>query len=88
MVYATAEMLRLRRSRLRQSNPSTLTAAGLWPNFILTHPPPILEDGDGGAGNGEGGQSCSFLKCASRIRGLEVLVGGDPEKNGGGDEAT
>ncbi len=88
VVYATAEMLWLRRSRLRQSNPSILTAAGLWLNFILTHPPPIRDDGDRGDGIGEEGVNFSFPNCASRITGFEVLVGGDPLKKGGGDEAT
>jgi hypothetical protein len=46
--YAIAEML-LRRSLLRQSNPSTLTAAGVCPNFIRVNPPLTREDGDSGA---------------------------------------
>lgn len=41
---AMAGMLEFWRSLLRQSNPSTLTAAGLGPNFILTHPPLRAED--------------------------------------------
>lgn len=79
-------MLQLRRSRLRQSNPSILTAAGLCPNFTLTHPPPpIREDGDGGAA--VSGANFSLPNWASCIRGFEALDGGDPEKYGG-DEAT
>ena len=38
-------MLEFWRSRLKQSNPSTLTAGGASPNFILRHPRD--EDGDG-----------------------------------------
>lgn len=78
-------MLQLRRSLLRQSKPSILTAAGLCPYFTLTHPPPIREDGDGGAG--DSGVSFSLPNWASWIRGFEDLLGGDPQKYGG-DEAT
>lgn len=72
-------MLQLRRSRLRQSNPSILTAAGLCPNFILTHPP--------AATRGDGGVTMSQPNWASWITGFEALLGGDPQKYGG-DEAT
>lgn len=48
--YATAEMLQLLLSLLRQSKPSILTAAGEWPNFLLTQPLAAEEaDGDWGA---------------------------------------
>lgn len=50
-------MLEFWRSLFRQSNPSTLTAAGLKPTFILTHPPFRVDD-DGDAkpdGDGFGG---------------------------------
>ena len=81
-------MLQLQRSMLRQSKPSTRTAAGLCPNFILTHPPPaIREDGEGGAGDDSGGSGFSLLNLASWTTGFEALLGGDPQKNGG-DEAT
>ena len=83
-------MLQLRRSLLRQSKPSIRTAAGLCPNFILTHPPPAIRedgDGEGGAGDDSRGSCFSLLNCASWITGFEALLGGDPQKNGG-DEAA
>lgn len=86
-------MLEFWRSLLRQSNPSTLTAAGLSPYFILTQPPlrdddvgDIKPEGDG-IGNGDIGVSFSSPNRASWVNGLVALVGGDPQKNGG-DEAT
>ena len=86
-------MLEFWRSLLRQSNPSTLTAAGLSPNFILTHPPLRAEDdgedkpeGDG-LGNARKGASFSSPNRASWTTGLAALLGGDPQKNGG-EEAT
>lgn len=78
-------------SLLRQSNPSTLTAAGLSPKLILTHPP--LRDADDGDSKPEGdeinnvGQSFSSPKRASWTKGFAARPGGDPQKNGG-DEAT
>lgn len=39
-----------------QSNPSTLTAAGLSPKFTLPQPPPLTRDGDGD-GDGRNGES-------------------------------
>lgn len=78
--YASAGMLQLRLSLSRQSNPSTLTA-GLFPKLARTHPPLRVEEGDA---RGEAGAS---PKRASWISGLDTLLGGDPEKNGG-DEAT
>lgn len=83
-------MLEFWRSLLRQSNPSTLTAAGLRPNFILTHPP-LRADGDGDDGDGicnvERAASLSSPNRASCTSGLAALLGGDPQKNGG-DDAT
>jgi hypothetical protein len=88
-------MLEFWRSLLRQSNPSTLTSAGLSPNFILTHPPPLHAEVDGddkpegdGIDSGEIGVNFSSPNLASWINGLPTLVGGDPQKNGGGDEAA
>lgn len=48
-----AGMLELWRSRFKQSNPSTLTAGGLSPNFILTQPRDE-DDEDDVDGDGEG----------------------------------
>lgn len=89
-------MLQLRRSLSRQSKPSTLTA-GLLPKFtLLTHPPgPFLADDEGDEANPEGigmargdtGDTLSSPKRSSWISGLDTLLGGDPQKNGG-DEAT
>ncbi|GKV16811.1 hypothetical protein SLEP1_g27393 [Rubroshorea leprosula] len=91
--YAMAGMLEFWRSLLRQSKPSTLTAAGLRPYFILTHPPlRVADDGDDKP-DGDGicsdgmGVSLSSPKRASCTSGLAALLGGDPQKNGG-DEAT
>lgn len=82
-------MLECWRSLLRQSKPSTLTAAGLSPNFILMHPPPLqAEDGDDKPeGDRDADKEVSFSSPnrASWIKGLAVLLGGDPEKNGGED---
>lgn len=79
---------------MRQSNPSTLTVAGLRPNFILTQPPfrGVADDEGDGKPDGEGrgnvnGVSFSSPKRASCTNGLAALLGGDPEKNGG-DDAT
>lgn len=102
-----AGMLEFWRSLFRQSNPSTLTAAGLKPTFILTHPPFRADedededdDDDGeakpdGDGDGFGGigsidklKSLSSPNRASRVNGFAALLGGDPQKNGGGDEGT
>ena len=47
-------MLEFWRSLLRQSNPSTLTSAGLSPNFILTHPPLHAEDDEDDKPEGDG----------------------------------
>jgi len=90
-------MLQLRLSLSRQSNPSTLTA-GLLPKLARTHPPFLAEDGGeggrpDGAGttthdDGERGEKFSSPNRASWISGLATLLGGDPQKNGGGDEAT
>jgi len=83
-------MLEFWRSLLRQSKPSTLTAAGLRPNFILTHPP-LREDDDGDeTPEGDGitlGATFSSPNRASWINGLADLLGGDPQKYGG-DEAN
>ncbi len=86
MNYATAEILRLRLSLLRQSKPSILTAAGVLPNFILTQ---LLAEEDGEDGATENGLKfpLPLPNCSSWITGLEALLGGDPQKNGG-DEAT
>jgi hypothetical protein len=86
-------MLEFWQSLLRQSKPSTLTAAGLSPNFILVQPP-LREDDDGdetlegdGIDNGEIAVNFSSPNRASWIKGLEDLLGGDPQKYGG-DEAN
>lgn len=84
-------MLEFWRSLLRQSNPSILTAAGLSPKFILTHPP--LRDAEDGDGKPDGdeiadiGVFFSSPNRASWIKGLAARTGGDPQKYGG-DEAT
>ena len=89
-----AGMLEFWRSLLRQSNPSTLTAAGLSPKFILTQPPlRVEEDGevklDGGRnGNARKEATFSSLNRASWVNGLAALLGGDQQKNGGGEEAN
>jgi len=52
-------MLEFWRSLLRQSKPSTLTAAGLRPNFILAHPAFMADgDGDGDGDELDGDASC------------------------------
>ncbi|GAB2210832.1 hypothetical protein Droror1_Dr00016118 [Drosera rotundifolia] len=90
---ATAVMLEFERSLLRQSKPSTLTAAGLRPNFPLAHPPLRANGesvGDVGDGNDNGDEGEPFFtprKRESKTNGLETLDGGDPEKNGGDDGA-
>ena len=69
---AIAGILEFCRSLLRQSNPSTLTAAGFSPNFILTQPP-LRADADGDdkpdgeeiVGGGIIGMSFSSLNRAS-----------------------
>lgn len=82
-------MLEFWRSLLRQSNPSTLTVAGLRPNFILTHPP-LRADDDGDDGDG----TCNVESAAANLSspnrssctsGFAALVGGDPQKYGGDD---
>ena len=91
-----ADMLELWRSLFKQLNPSTLTAAGLSPNFTRPpQPPPLTRDGDGdGDGDwrndeseGETGLSFSSPNRASWANGFDTLLGGDPRKKGG-DEAT
>lgn len=78
-------MLELWRSLFKQSNPSTLTSAGLIPNFTRPQPPPPLtRDGDGI--NGEMGLGLLSPNRASLAKGFDTLLGGDPRKNGG--EAT
>lgn len=83
-------MLEFWRSLLRQSNPSTLTAAGLSPKLILTHPPlREAEDGDDKPDGDEivGIGGFSSPNRASWIKGLAARTGGEPQKYGG-DEAT
>ena len=80
----------LLRSRLKQSNPSILTAAGLCPSFIRAQDPPLCADEDGDAaemGASDNGLNLLLPNCESWIRGFEALFGGDPQKNGG-DEAA
>lgn len=67
-----ADMFELWRSLLKQLNPSTLTAAGLSPNFTRPpQPPPLTRDGDGdgdvrnGESEGETGLSFSSPNRAS-----------------------
>lgn len=92
-------MLQFLRSLSRQSNPSTLTA-GLLPKFALKHPPFLeaevgealtrpgdLSIGEDAIGEIGGISSFSSLNLASCTNGLETLLGGDPQKNGG-DEGT
>lgn len=79
LVYATAEILQLLLSLLRLSKPSILTA-GLWLNFIRTQPR-AEEDGEDGAQ--ENGLKFPLPNCSSWTTGLEALLGGDPQKNGG-----
>lgn len=74
-----------------QSNPSTLTAAGLGPRLTLTHP--LLKDAKDGDDKPVGdkiadiGVFFSSPNRASRTMGLAVRIGGDPQKYGG-DKAT
>lgn len=74
-------------SLLRQSNPSTLTAAGLSPNFILAHP--ALQDAEDGDSKPEGDEIVDIREYssspnrASWIKGLEARTGGEPQKYGG-----
>ena len=84
-------MLEFWRSLLRQSKPSTLTAAGLRPNFILAHPAFMADgDGDGDGDELDGDASCkvdngdnfSSPNWESWTNGLETRLGGDPQKNG------
>ena len=82
-----AGMLEFWRSLFKQSNPSTITAAGLIPNFTRPQPPPLTRDGDGDGRKGEIGLSMLSPNRASWAKGFDTLHGGDPRKNGG-DEAT
>jgi len=88
MNYATAEMLQLLLSLLRQSKPSILTAACVWPNFFIGAQPLAEEDGEEGAM--ENGLKFPWPlplpNCSSWITGFDALLGGDPQKNGGGDD--
>jgi hypothetical protein len=96
ILYARAGMLQFRLLSLsRQSNPSTLTA-GLFPKFARTQPPFLAveldvgeddDEGGGGIGDDIGEKNLSSPNRASCINGLATLLGGDPQKNGGGDEA-
>jgi hypothetical protein len=72
---------------LRQSNPSILTAAGLSPKLVLTHPP--LRDAEFGDGTLDDGDvdMISSPKRASWTKGFAARTGGDTQKYGG-DEAT
>lgn len=91
--HARAGMPQLRRSLLRQSNPSILTA-GLLPKFGRTQPPCLEDDGEEGkpevgpamGESGENGRNFSSPNLSSLISGLDTLLGGDPQKKGG-DEA-
>ncbi|CAN6868285.1 unnamed protein product [Brassica oleracea] len=56
-----ASMLEFWRSLFKQSNPSTLTAADLIPNFTQPQPPPLTRDGDGINGESEGETRFSLL---------------------------
>lgn len=58
-------MLEFWRSLLRQSNPSTLTAAGLSPYFILTQPALRGDDKVDGDGDAETGVNFSSPNRAS-----------------------
>jgi len=68
----------------------------LLPKLDRTNPPFLGDDDDdddksicGGIGvTGEKGENFSFPNLASWINGLATLLGGDPQKNGGGDEDT
>lgn len=77
-------------SRLKQLNPSILTATGLLLYFSRAHDPPLRPDEDGDIATvtvGENEQATSQPNLESSVIGLETLLGGDPMKNGG-DEAT
>lgn len=79
-------MLEFWRSLLRQSNPSTLTAAGLSPKLTLAHPP--LRDAEVGDGKPDGdNDTISSPKRASWTKGFAARTGGDTQKYGG-DEAA
>lgn len=72
---------------MRQSNPSTLTAAGLSPKLVLAHPP-LRDAAEFGDGKPDGDDDMiSFPNRASWTKGFAALTGGDTEKYGG-DEAT
>jgi hypothetical protein len=70
-------------SLLRQSKPSTLTAAGVLPNFIGTPQP--RADGEDDATTVNGLLKFPLPNCSSWITGFEALLGGDPMKYGGDD---
>ncbi|KAL2342489.1 hypothetical protein Fmac_003774 [Flemingia macrophylla] len=79
---SSAEMLQLLLSLLRQSKPSILTAAGVWPNFIGTQ---LRAEEEEASVNG---LKFPLPNCSSWITGFEALLGGDPQKNGGDDATT
>lgn len=82
-------MLQLLLSLLRQSKPSILTAAGVFPNFIGTQPRAEEEDGEEGAtATVVNGLKFPLPNCSSWITGFEALLGGDPQKNSGDDSNT
>lgn len=84
-----AGMLEFWRSLLRQSNPSTLTVAGLRPNETLAQPPLRAEEGDDGTGYGGAGKGATFSpNRESWTIGLAARLGGDPLKNGGEDATS
>lgn len=57
-----AGILEFWRSLFKQLNPSTLTAAGFSPKFILPQPPPPLaRDGDADGRNGESEGEIEFI---------------------------
>lgn len=80
---------------LRQSNPSTLTAAGLSPKLVLTYPP--LRDAEVGDAKPDDGDDdiadmilAVLFSSPNRVswtKGFAARVGGDPQKYGG-DEAA
>ncbi|KAL0691295.1 hypothetical protein Bca4012_090974 [Brassica carinata] len=71
-----ASMLEFWRSLFKQSNPSTLTAADLIPNFTQPQHPPLTRDGDGINGESEGETRCSLMFCVEEIRGkMEISAG-------------
>lgn len=71
-------MLQFRLSLLRQSKPSILTVAGLWPKLIRTQP---RAEGDGEEGVSVNGLKFPLPNCSSWITGFEALLGGDPHQN-------